>query len=76
MLSQEEAKAFIMRKRRTEPVKKMPSAGFTIRWKEIALIGKRGKHVTCKYKLRHTENHEKWSTPPWVLGCRSSAPST
>jgi hypothetical protein len=59
MLSQqEEAAAFIMRKRRMEPVKKMPSAEFTIQWKEIARIGKRGKHVTCKYKLRHTANRE------------------
>jgi hypothetical protein len=68
MLSQEEAAAaFIMRKRRMEPVKKMPSAEFTIQWKEIALIGKRGKHVTCKYKLRHTANREKGQrrkTPP------------
>jgi hypothetical protein len=40
MLSQkEEAAAFIMRKRRMEPVKKMPFAEFTIQWKEIALIG-------------------------------------
>jgi hypothetical protein len=58
MLSQEEGTAFIMRKRHTEPVKKMPSAEFTIRWRDIALIGKRGKHVACKYKLRHTANHE------------------
>ena len=55
MLSQqEEAAAFIMRKRRMEPVKKMPSAEFTIQWKEIARIGKRGKHVTCKCKLHRT----------------------
>jgi hypothetical protein len=50
-----------------EPVKKMPSADFTIQWKEIALIGKRGKHVTCKYKLRRTANREKCQrrkTPP------------
>ena len=47
MLSQqEEAAAFIMRKRRMEPVKKMPSAEFTIQWKEIARIGKRGKQIT------------------------------
>jgi hypothetical protein len=64
MLSQEEATVFIMRERRTEPVKKMPSAEFTIRWKEIALIGKRGKHVTCKYKLHHTANHEKCPLRP------------
>jgi hypothetical protein len=75
MPSQEEAAAFIMRKWRTEPVKKMPSAEFTIRWKEIALIGKRGKHVTCEYKLRHTASHENVHS---ALGPRvgSSAPST
>jgi hypothetical protein len=59
MLSQQEAAAaFIMRRRRMEPVKKMRFAEFTIQWKAIALIGKRGKHVTCKYKLRHTANRE------------------
>jgi hypothetical protein len=57
---QEEAAASIMRKRRMEPVKKMPSAEFTTQWKEIALIGKRGRHVTCKYKLRHIANREKY----------------
>jgi hypothetical protein len=64
MLSQEEATASIMRKRHTQPVKKMPLAEFTIRWKEIALIGKRGKHVTCKDKLRRTANHEKCPLRP------------
>jgi hypothetical protein len=65
MLSQEEeAAAFTMRKRRMEPVKKMPSAEFTIQWKEIALIGKPGKRVTWKYKLRHTANLEECPLRP------------
>jgi hypothetical protein len=66
MLSQEGGTGFIMRKRRTEHVKKMPAAEFTIRWREIAPIGKRGKRVTCKYKIRHTANDEKCPLRP---GC-------
>jgi hypothetical protein len=55
----------LKRKEKTLHVKKIPSAEFTIQWKEIAQIGKRGKHVTCKCKLRHTANREKCPLCPF-----------
>ena len=41
----------IILKRHMEPVKKMLCEEFTMAWKEIVLIGMRGKRVICKTSM-------------------------